>query len=157
MTGDRCDFQVPPAIPRLVWHPLRDREQSCILERSRLGGISCSCLCAINEGFRHERGGLRLGEITTGFDPAMKFAAVRPYADPEATARKLIEIANSVEAVQDGRIHIELLNGPILFEPKATPAEYTAGLKQAIDRGWLQMHESGTYVKFTQAGAELFA
>jgi hypothetical protein len=87
----------------------------------------------------------------------MKFAAVRPYADPEATARKLIEIANSVEAVQDGRIHIELLNGTMLFEHKATPAEYTAGLKQAIDPGWLQMHESGTYVKFTQAGAELFA
>jgi hypothetical protein len=80
----------------------------------------------------------------------MKFAAVRPYTDPEVAARKLVEIANSVEAVQDGRIHIELLNGPLLFEHKATPAEYTAGLTQAIDRGWLQMHESGTYVKFTQ-------
>jgi hypothetical protein len=44
-----------------------------------------------------------------------------------ATARKLIEIANSVEAVQDGRIVIELING------------------------------SGTFVKFTQADAELFA
>jgi hypothetical protein len=32
----------------------------------------------------------------------MKFAAVRPYADLEALARKMIEIANSVEAVQDG-------------------------------------------------------
>ena len=28
----------------------------------------------------------------------------------------------------------------------------TAGLKLAIDRGWLWKHESGTYVKFTQAG-----
>jgi hypothetical protein len=87
----------------------------------------------------------------------MKFAADRPYADPEAAARKLIEIANSVEAVQDGRIHIELLNGPMLFELKATAAEYSAGLKFAIERGWLWKHESGTYVKFTQAGAELFA
>jgi hypothetical protein len=42
----------------------------------------------------------------------MKFNAERPYADPEAAARKLIEIANTIEAVQDGRIHIELLNGP---------------------------------------------
>jgi hypothetical protein len=57
----------------------------------------------------------------------MKFAAARPYADPEAAARKLVEIANSVEAVQDGRIHIELLNGPMLFDLKSTPAEYTAG------------------------------
>jgi hypothetical protein len=46
------------------------------------------------------------------------------------------QIANSVEAVQDGRIHIELLNGPMLFELKATPAEYSAGLKLAIERGW---------------------
>jgi hypothetical protein len=87
----------------------------------------------------------------------MKFAANRPYADPEAAARKLIEIANSVEAVQDGRIFIELLNGPFLFDLKGTPAEYSAGLNLAIERGWLEMHESGTYVKFTQAGAELFA
>jgi hypothetical protein len=87
----------------------------------------------------------------------MKFATDRPYADPKAAARKLVEIANSVEAVQDGRIHIELLNGPLLFEHKASPAEYTAGLKLAIERGWIEMHESGTYVKFTQAGAELFA
>jgi hypothetical protein len=34
---------------------------------------------------------------------------------------------------------------------------YSAGLKLAIELGWLQLHESGTYVKFTQAGAELFA
>jgi hypothetical protein len=34
----------------------------------------------------------------------MKFATIRPYADPETAARKLIEIANSVEAVQDGHV-----------------------------------------------------
>jgi hypothetical protein len=72
----------------------------------------------------------------------MKFATERPYADPEAAARKLIEIANSVEAVQDF---------------KGSPDEYSAGLKLAIERGWLWLHESGTYVKFTPDGAELFA
>jgi hypothetical protein len=87
----------------------------------------------------------------------MKFAAIRPYSDSEAAARKLIEISNSVEAAQDGRIHIELINGPFLFEHKATSAEYSAGLKLAIDRGELTMRESGTYVKFTNTGAELFA
>ena len=87
----------------------------------------------------------------------MKFATDRPYADPEAAARKLIEIANSVEAVQDGRIHIEKINWPFLHELKGSPAEYGAGLKLAIERGWLWLHESGTYVKFTQVGAELFA
>jgi hypothetical protein len=87
----------------------------------------------------------------------MKFAQTRPYADPEAAARKLIEIVNSVEAVQDGRVYIELINGPMLLELKATPAGYGAGLKLAIDRGWLALDRSGTYVKFTQTGAELFA
>ena len=87
----------------------------------------------------------------------MKFANERPYADAEAAARKLIEIANTVEAPQEGRIHIEKLNGPMLFEFKATPAEYRAGLNLAIARGWLTIHRSGVYVQFTQAGAELFA
>jgi hypothetical protein len=27
----------------------------------------------------------------------------------------------------------------------------------SIERGWLVLHDSGTYVKFTQAGADLFA
>jgi hypothetical protein len=87
----------------------------------------------------------------------MRITADRPYAAPETAARKLIEIANSVEAVQDGRIHIELINAPFLFEFKGTPDEYGAGLKLEIDRGWLDLHESGVYVKFTQAGTELFA
>jgi hypothetical protein len=87
----------------------------------------------------------------------MKFATERPYADPERAARKLVEIANAIEAVQDGRIYIELINAPFLFEHKGSPAEYKAGLDLAIARGWLGLHESGTYVKFTPAGAELFA
>ena len=87
----------------------------------------------------------------------MKFANDRPFADPEKAARRIIEIASTVEAVQDGRIHIEVINHPFLFKDKASPAEYGAGLKLAIDRGWLVMHESGTYVRFTPAGADLFA
>jgi hypothetical protein len=87
----------------------------------------------------------------------VKFANERPYAEPETAARKLLEIANSVPAIQDGRIHIEKINGPFLFEFKGSPAEYGAGLDLAIAKGWLWKHESGTYVKFTQAGADLFA
>ncbi|WP_028164157.1 hypothetical protein [Bradyrhizobium elkanii] len=86
----------------------------------------------------------------------MKFVEDRTYADPEAAARRLMEIAHAVEPVQDGRIHIEKINYPMLFQDKAKPAEYGAGLKLAIERGWLWMHESGTYVKITPEGAELF-
>ena len=87
----------------------------------------------------------------------MKFAETRPYADSQAAMQKLLEIASTVEPIQDGRIHIEKINGPFLFEHGAKPAEYSAALKLAIERGLLWKHESGTYVKFTQAGAELFA
>ena len=87
----------------------------------------------------------------------MKFATDRPYSDPEKAARKIVEIANSVEPGQEGRIYIELINGPILFREKGTPEEYKAGMDLAIERGWLVLHESGTFVRFTQGGAELFA
>jgi len=46
--------------------------------------------------------------------------------------------------VQDGRIYIEKINGPFLFELKGTPAAYKAGLDRAIAKGWLWLHESGT-------------
>ena len=87
----------------------------------------------------------------------MKYVSPRPFADPAIAARKLLEIANAVEAVQDGRIHIEKINGPMLFKEGASPAEYLAGLELAVARGWLYLHESGTFVRFTPAGAELFA
>ena len=87
----------------------------------------------------------------------MKFVAACPYADPDVAARKLLEIANAHEPYMDGRILIERLNGPMLFECKATPAEYKAGLDRAIANGWLVLHESGTFVRFTQAGADLFS
>jgi hypothetical protein len=87
----------------------------------------------------------------------MKFAYTSPLSDPETAARKLVKIANGVEAVQDGRIHIEKINGPFLFQVKGTPAQYLAGIKHAIERGWIVMHESGTFIRFTQAGADMFA
>lgn len=87
----------------------------------------------------------------------MKFVNDKPFSDPEAAMKKLLEIANSVEAVQDGRIHVEKVNGPFLYQVKGTPDQYRAGIKQAIERGWIVVHESGTYLKFTPAGAELFA
>jgi hypothetical protein len=86
----------------------------------------------------------------------MKFTADRPFADPEQAARKLIEIANATQSVQDGRIHIELVNLPFL-RAGGSVEEYRAGLERAASNGWLIRHESGVYVKFTQAGADLFA
>jgi hypothetical protein len=86
----------------------------------------------------------------------MKFVAPSHFTDPDAAARKLVEIADAVEAVQDGRVYIELVNGPFL-EEGGTPDQFRVSLARAISLGWLWRHESGTYVKFTPAGAELFA
>jgi hypothetical protein len=43
------------------------------------------------------------------------------------------------------------------FEIKGTPAPYQAGLKHAIQLGWIVLRASGTFIRFTLAGADLFA
>jgi len=58
----------------------------------------------------------------------MKFIDPRSFVDPDVVARKLVELANAVEPVQDGRIHIEKINGPFLYQLKGAPAEYEARL-----------------------------
>jgi len=86
----------------------------------------------------------------------MKFVSPNHFADPDTAARKLVQIANASETVQDGRIYIELINGSFLKEG-GTPDQYRSALARAVTLGWLSLHESGTYVRFTPAGAELFA
>lgn len=54
-----------------------------------------------------------------------------------------MEHARAFEPVQDGRIYIEKINGPFLYQDKAIPAEYGAGFKYALVQGWLEIHESG--------------
>jgi hypothetical protein len=49
-----------------------------------------------------------------------------------------------------------VVNGRFLNEG-GTPDQFRAGIERAIASGWLWRHESWTYVKFSAAGAELFA
>ena len=86
----------------------------------------------------------------------MRFVAPRPFANPDLAVRKLVEIANGVEAVQDGRIYIERVNAPFLAAG-GSGDDLRAGIERAIAMGWLWRHESGTYVKVTDDGAALFA
>ena len=86
----------------------------------------------------------------------MKFIEPHAFSDPNAAARKLVEIANRVETVQDGRIFIERVNEPFLAAG-GSGEQFRAGVERAIALGWLFRHESGTYVKFTDSGAALFA
>ncbi|OKO87580.1 hypothetical protein AC629_13645 [Bradyrhizobium sp. NAS80.1] len=77
-----------------------------------------------------------------------------PFADPDAAARKLVELAAGIEAVQDGRIHIEKINAPFLYKLKGSGPEFGAGIKYAKEHDWLEVHESGTYVRLTKPGED---
>ncbi|GLR99565.1 hypothetical protein GCM10007858_72110 [Bradyrhizobium liaoningense] len=76
----------------------------------------------------------------------MKYTSARPLADPETGARKLVEIASGIQPVQDGRVFIELINVPFLKQG-GTGEQFSAAVALAQERGWLELHESGTYVR----------
>jgi hypothetical protein len=50
-----------------------------------------------------------------------------------------------------------VLNTRMLFQHKATPAEYKVGLDRAIEKRWLELHESGTFVRLSQQAKDIFA
>jgi hypothetical protein len=79
----------------------------------------------------------------------MKYAAHRPLADPEKAARKLLEIAGASTSRRS--------TGRSCSRKAAARPNTAPGLSSRIAKGWLWRHESGTYVKFTPTGAELFA
>jgi hypothetical protein len=85
----------------------------------------------------------------------VKFKDDRPYADVGVGMKKLLELANAMEA-DAGRLPIGLLNRQFLDAGASVP-EYSAAMRAAITDGFLTMHPSGGFVTFTQAGADLFA
>jgi hypothetical protein len=96
-------------------------------------------------------------EARAGFQAAwQELAATRSKADYKAW-RKLVEIAAGIEPVLDGRIHIEKINAPFLYSLKASGEEFGAGIRFAIEQGWLELHESGTYVRLLSPGEDLLA
>jgi hypothetical protein len=82
----------------------------------------------------------------------VNFTEERPFASVDAAVRKLLEIATD----HAGRLQIGTVNGQFIAAG-ASPSEYKAALRAAIERGYLIMHPSGGYVTFTQEGADLFA
>jgi hypothetical protein len=84
----------------------------------------------------------------------MKFKDERPLANVDAAVKKLLEIANGLEADHAGRLAIEIINRQFR-EAGASYDEYGTAVKAAVDRGYIDLHPSGGYVTFTQAGADL--
>jgi hypothetical protein len=85
----------------------------------------------------------------------MRHAEVRHYSDAATAARKLVELAVSIETVQDGRIHIETINYPFLFTLKGNGSEFGAGIRHAVEKGWIELHESGTFLRLLTPGDDL--
>jgi hypothetical protein len=77
----------------------------------------------------------------------MKFAEPVDTLIPRKAARRLVEIASTIEPVQDGR-------HPHREDQRALPVpgqgqrrRIRRSLKLAIKRGWLVMHESGMFLR----------
>src|SRR5271156_1064926 len=60
------------------------------------------------------------------------------------------------EPEQEGCVFIEVVNEGFI-KAGGTPDQFRAGIARAVASAWPLLHEFGTYVKFTPAGAELFA
>jgi hypothetical protein len=86
----------------------------------------------------------------------MKFKEEHPFPTAEAAERKLLELANAIEADHAGRLSVEIVNRQFR-EAGGSYEEYGAAVKAAIAHGWITMHPSGAYLSFTQEGADLFA
>jgi hypothetical protein len=86
----------------------------------------------------------------------MKFVGDRPLSDPETAMRRLLEIANGIEADHAARLQVATVNSQFLASG-GTPAQYGAAVKLAIERGFLTQHMSKAFLMFTQSGADLFA
>lgn len=76
-----------------------------------------------------------------------RFTKSRPFAEPEKAARRLLEHARAFEPARHGWIDIDQLRHPFLFGDKATPTEYSAGLGRGILNGWLELDETGAFVR----------
>ena len=65
----------------------------------------------------------------------MKFVTTRPFNDPDAAARKLLEIANATEPAQDGRIYRASQRRLPKGRPhgRAVPRRYPEGSRQRLD------------------------
>ena len=62
----------------------------------------------------------------------IKYTTNRSFADPDMAARKLVEIASTIEAVQHGRILIEHVNRSFL-DAGGTPDQYRADTVRNLD------------------------
>jgi hypothetical protein len=85
----------------------------------------------------------------------MKLTTDRAFADPDKAARRLMEHARAFEPVQDGRVYIEKINAPVRRQRHA--GRVSSGARPRDCAGLAGDRPERTFVRFTQAGSDLFA
>lgn len=84
----------------------------------------------------------------------MKFVTDRPYADPEAAARKLLDIVRASIAAS-GLPHAYTGSTNTAFtQGGGSLAEYSAGIAYATERQLFKIDRSGTRIEVLPDGAE---
>jgi hypothetical protein len=71
-------------------------------------------------------------------------------------AKRLLEIASMVETSPEGRVFVERVTAVFLNEG-GEPYAYRVGIGLLKRDGLIDMHDSGTYFRFTEKGAQQFA
>ena len=84
----------------------------------------------------------------------MKLTADRPFAKPEAGARKLLKIvlSNGIDVEQYTSTRVTLTT---FLHAGGSVAEYAAGRDYGVAQGWFEIDRSGSRIILKQAGADL--
>jgi hypothetical protein len=91
----------------------------------------------------------------TDLPPArIKLTADRPFATPEAAARKLVEIVLS-NKIDVGQHTYTGVTNITFTRAGGTVAEHAAGRDYAIAHGGFDIDSSGTRIMLKQVGAEI--
>jgi len=72
----------------------------------------------------------------------MKFEQEQTFADVDAAVKKLLELANGMEADHASQLSVAILNTQFRDAGGSDP-EYAAAVKSAIACGYITMHPSG--------------
>ena len=84
----------------------------------------------------------------------MKFVVDRPFADPEAAARKLLDLVRASIAASGLPHAYTGVTNSLFLRAGGTVDEYTAGRAFATAQKWFEIDRSGTRIMLLPDGAE---
>ncbi|MGO4512148.1 hypothetical protein AB4Z51_34620 [Bradyrhizobium sp. 2TAF36] len=86
----------------------------------------------------------------------MRLAETRPYANPESRGPQTGGVSDRCRAGSGRANSYREDQRAIPVHAQGKSSEVGAGLEFALDRGWLELHESDTYVWILAQGIDLF-